>query len=186
MKTAYRILSLSLLLAFAGGAFAQIADGDFETGGTWGFSAPGTWTIGIQAGGNPGMHGYIHSPWGNSGGLGCFEQSFYCGVEDPAGQSSCSISLDFYLHIIDASAGTARVVVSIDGINEYVSPAGEDWIDWTRITLDVSCGYHNIALCLEVDPGNNGWEAGFDNVTADCDAGTPAESGNWSTFKSLY
>lgn len=185
MKNAMRTLTLVLALALAGGALADVSNGDFEAGDTdWTYFAPSDWTIGVQAGGNPGMHGYIMSPFGDSGGIACFEQGFWCGEDDPT--SLCMINLDFYLHIIDATPGTARVVVSIDGIVQFVSPPGVDHIDWTRITLEVPCGYHVISLCLEVDPGNNGWEAGFDNVIAECEGDTPAGENSWSTVKSLY
>ncbi len=188
MNTAIRNLILGLALFAAVGASAQISNGEFDLGNTdWTLSAPPTWTIGAQAaGGNPGAYGHIQSPWSDSAGIACFEQDFQCGVDDPTGMSNCLITFDYFLHIIDATPGTGRVVVMIDGNVEYVSPAGMDWIDWTTITLLVPCGYHRISLCLEVDPQNNGWEAGFDNVYAECDDSTPADSSDWSTVKSLY
>jgi hypothetical protein len=188
MKTAIRTITLALVLLLTGGAMADVSNGDFEAGITdWGMFAPPTWIIGVNAaGGNPDAYGHIQSPWGDSAGMGCFRQDFQCGVEDPSGASTCLITFDYFLHNLDATPGSGRVIVSIDGLVMYVSPAGMDWIDWTTVTLVVPCGYHTISLCLEVDPQNNGWEAGFDNVIAECDDSTPTEEINWSTIKSLY
>jgi len=189
MKKTIRIFSLALTLSLslAGFALADVSNGDFEAGSTdWNLVAPPRWTIDVRPGGNPGEHGYIMSPFGDSAGIACFEQEFDCGVEDPDNPSDCLITLDYYLHIIDASPGTGRVVIGIDGITVFVSPPGVDWIDWTTLTFVVPCGRHTLSLCLEVDPINNGWEAGFDNVIAECDDSTPTDGSDWSTIKSLY
>jgi hypothetical protein len=186
MKTTIRTLTLALALFVAGGALAQISNGDFEAGIIdWAPSAPADWAIGVVfGGGNPGAYGHIQSPWGDSAGMGCFEQDFQCGEEDPTGESHCLITLDYFIHSLDAAPGTGRVIVSIDGIPMFISSG--DWIDWTTITLSIPCGLHRISLCLEVDPQNNGWEAGFDNVNAECDESTATDAINWSTIKSLY
>jgi len=187
MKIALRSILLILGLLTAGGALAQISNGDFEAGSAgWSLSAPSGWSIGVLPGGNPGDHGHIQSPWGNSAGTACFEQVFQCGEEDPTGVSDCIITFDYYLHNLDASSGSGRINVLIDGNVEFSSPPGADWMDWISITLRVPCGLHSIALCLEVDPQNNGWEAGFDNVFSECADSTPTAGSDWSTVKSLY
>ena len=43
-----------------------------------------------------------------------------------------------------------------------------------------------IALTLEVDAGNNGWEASFDNVQSFCEVSTPVQSGTWGAIKSAF
>jgi len=187
MKTVIRTSTFFLAIFVAGAAMAQVSNGDFEDGSTgWILSTPPNWTIGVQGGGNPGGHAHIQSPWGDSAGIGCFDQEFPCGQEDPTGQSHCIITFDYYLHNLDASPGSGRVIVMVDDVVEFMTDPDADWIDWTTVAISVPCGYHFLSLCLEVDPVNNGWEAGFDNVSATCDDGTATDASDWSTVKSLY
>jgi hypothetical protein len=179
------LVSLTLLHTMAAPALAQILNGDFEAGGAgWIVIAIPPWVASFPpAGGNPNGYALIQSPSGNSpGGLGAILQGFQCGT--PGSGSECVIRFDFRLHQVDAADNSGRVQVFIDNEPDYTSPSGN--IDWTTVTLRVPCGDHSIALALEVDAGNNRWEASFDNVQADCEVGTPVDPSTWGMIKSTY
>lgn len=163
---------------------ADVINGDFENGGgAWSVEAPAGWTADFpDAGGNPDGWARIRSPFGDSGGEACISQGFQCGGGE---RDVCVIGLDYRLAAIDAGPFTARIRVTVDSIPLFESVVG-DSIEWARVSVTVPCGYHVIALCLVVDPGNNGWEAGFDNVVAECLSETPAEAPSWGRIKSRY
>jgi hypothetical protein len=178
-----------LAIAVPSVGFAQVTNGDFEAGGTgWTPQVPATWLIApagitFQAvGGNPNGYAHIQSPFGTSGGTGCIEQIFVCGTDE---QAHCVISVDYMLRSIDAAALTGRVKIMVDGNVEYTSPPTNDQ-PWTSVTVVVPCGTHRLQLCLEVDAGNNGWEAGFDNVSSVCDIPVGATEPTWGSVKSLF
>lgn len=179
------LLSACIVLLGAASAHADIKNGDFSSGSVgWTTSVPAGWTVEFPAsGGHPGGFAHLQSPFGRSGGTACVSQRFVCGQKEPG--SSCMITLEYTHRSIDASPLTGRVKVSIDGTLVFTS-APSDLQDWTLLPLEVPCGEHTIDLCLEVDAGNNGWEAGFDNVTSDCFGATPAEPARWGTVKTLY
>jgi hypothetical protein len=184
------LVVLAGAFALASSAGAQVVNGDFEAGGTgWSVDRPATWVPGDgstiefdAAGGNPNGFAYMHSPWGASGGLGRILQTFICGT-DPSGE--CLITVDYRHRSVDASPLTGRVKIFVDGVLKHTSPPSNDQ-PWTTVTISAACGPHVLALCLEVDPGNNGWEAGFDNVTAHCDVQVDVAPSTWSTVKHLY
>ena len=182
-RLATLVLAVALLLPCS--VRAQIVNGDFEAGGTgWTVSVPPGWTGSFPpAGGNPNGFGQIMSPFGNSGGEGCLRQQFLCGEGAPA--SFCRITLDYLLHNVDASSLSGRVVVMIDNVQKFVSPPADD-IGWTSISFSVPCGTHEIELCLQVDAGNNGWRAGFDNVKAFCETNVGVDNRTWGGVKALY
>jgi hypothetical protein len=170
---------------------AQVTNGDFENGANgWSTVIVPTqnpsepWAVTFPAtGGNPDGYGQIMSPFGNSGGTGSLEQSFSCGTANPSGV--CMISFDYYLQSVDASSLSGRVKVSVDGNLLFTSPPS-DLIDWNTVQVSVPCGDHRIQLTLEVDDGNNGWQAGFDNVTAECMTGSPTVPQSWGHIKAQY
>jgi hypothetical protein len=86
---------------------------------------------------------------------------------------------------VDANTLSGRVKVFLDGVLQFTSPPA-DFIDWTSVTLTAPCGDHNIRLALEVDAGNNGWEALFDNVAAHCDILIPVEPNTWGGIKRIF
>ena len=174
---------IAAVVLCAGAAFAQIDNGDFESGGDgWTAEADPGWSIEFRTeGGNPDGYVWLMSPFGDSGGESCVSQEFFCG--EP-GDDDCVITFDYYTNWIDSNEMAGRVKVYVDGNLLFTSP-DENEIDWTNATVTVACGTHTIDLCLEVDQGNNGWEAGFDNVTADCDA-VPNDSKTWTGLKALY
>jgi hypothetical protein len=184
-----RILNIALAagacLALALPASAQLINGNFELGGLgWTMTVPPTWTGNFPpAGGNPGGFAHIQSPFGNSGGTGCVQQTFTCGDADPV--AACVFTLDYFLNNIDASSLSGRITIYVDGVLLFTSAPAND-IPWSTVSFATPCGVHTLQLCLEVDAGNNGWEAGFDNVLAECDNPTPAETLDWSTVKTLY
>jgi len=178
-----------LLVALPSVGFAQVTNGDFEAGGTgWTPDVPATWAVPpagitfLAAGGNPNGFAHIQSPFGDSGGTGCIEQTFVCGTDQTA---HCVITLDYMHRSIDASAFTGRVKVIVDGNVEFTSAPSNDQ-PWTTVTVVVPCGTHRLQLCLEVDPGNNGWEAGFDNVRAVCDIPVGATEPTWGAVTKLF
>ena len=184
------LLSLCILLLLVSPATAQIVNGDFEAGGTgWTVVlAPpgggGPWTISFPAaGGNPNGYANIHSPFGDSGGESCITQDFQCGEAGTVGV--CDISLDYRHMTWDSSPLAGRVNIYIDGVLVHTSPPVDDQ-GWTGFSFVTECGPHRIELCLEVDPGNNGWEACFDNVLAECDDNVPVQDGSWGAVKALY
>jgi len=176
-------VGVAVVVLVAGAAFAQIDNGDFENGAAgWNADPAPNWTVEFLAqGGNPDGYARIMSPFGNSEGESCIDQEFECGVP---GDDTCVISFDYFCRWIDSSELAGRVKVYLDGDLEFTSPAEND-IDWTNATVTVPCGTHTIALCLEVDPGNNGWEAGFDNVVADCES-VSSDDETWSYLKAIY
>ncbi len=187
MRHSSRILIALALLTFALPALGQVVNGDFEDPASgWVIGLPNAeWTGEIRpAGGNPDGYGYLMSNFADpfSEGEGYFEQTFVCG-DDPA--ADCNISLDYSHGLVDASSGAGRVLIYIDGQLVHTSPQA-DAQPWTTVTFTVPCGTHTLRLALEVDAGNNAWEACFDNVMADCDDSVAAEDGNWSDIKSLY
>lgn len=179
------LLAASFLLLISPSiSAAQIINGDFEAGGTgWTPIQPPNWTVSFPpAGGNPNGYARIQSPFGNSQGLGCVTQAFECG-KDPA--ASCVITIDYQHASIDAGPLTGRVKIFIDQVLVHTSPPSNNQ-PWTTVTVTAHCGRHELALCLEVDAGNNGWFACFDNVRASCEAPTPIEEGTWGAIKSIY
>lgn len=184
MRRAWWFLALSLIVLLPARGFADVVNGDFELGGTaWTVQVPANWTADFPpTGGNPNGYASILSPFGNSGGEGCDVQTFQCGN---AGQDTCIIGLDYKLDALDANPLSGRVKIYLDGQLMYTSPPA-DHIPWTAVTFTAPCGTHTIRLCLEVDPGNNGWIAGFDNVSAVCDNPNPVERSTWGRIKNVY
>jgi hypothetical protein len=186
MRIRWLPLIASLVVAVPAISVAGVTNGDFEAGGAgWNVNLPNTewWNEFPATGGNPDGCAYIHSPWGNSQGVGCISQTFECGVPSPV--DTCRISLDYKLVNVDASPLTARVKVFLDDELVFTSPPS-NFIDWTNIAFVAPCGTHSIDLCLEVDTGNNGWEAWFDNVQAVCITGSPTDTSPWGLIKSLF
>jgi hypothetical protein len=136
----------------------------------------------MTTGGNPNGRAHIHSPFGNSAGEACIIQTFDCG-NDPNG--TCNISLDYSHRCVDASPLTGRVRIWLDG-NVVRTFALSNDQPFVNVTVSVPCGTHELRLCLEVDPGNNGWEASFDNVTSFCDTNVGVERSTWGAVKTLF
>lgn len=178
-----KLFAVALILC-ASVASADVMNGDFENGGAqWQVNVPQGWVSDFPAaGGNPGGHATIQSPFGGPGGLGCIMQTFVCGNVGEEG--TCTITLEFALEQIDASDDSARVLVRINGAATTFGPLSD--AGWRSATFTVPCGVVVLELCLEVDPTNNGWRAGFDNVEASCDGVVSSEATNWSTIKALY
>ena len=176
------VCAASILLV-AGVATADFVNGDFENGSDgWTWNVPATWTIDFPAvGGNPDGYAEIMSPFGESGGQTSLTQEFDCGEQS---SEVCVVTLDYRLEMVDASSATGRVIVEMDGSVVFVSPAS-DFIDWTEVDIYPSCGHHTITVYLNVDEGNNGWRASFDNFVATC-APVATETTSWSTIKTLY
>ena len=175
--------SIALLISPSISA-AQVINGDFEAGGTgWTPSPPPNWTITFPpAGGNPNGYARIQSPFGNSQGTACVTQSFQCG-DDPA--TECVITIDYQHGSIDSNPLAGRVKIFIDQVLVHTSPPSNNQ-PWVTVTVTAPCGRHELALCLEVDKGNNGWVACFDNVRASCETPTPIPEGTWGMIKSIY
>ena len=186
MRSLRTLVAASLLtLAMAAPAGAQIMNGDFEAGpADWTVLLPPPgWSTGFPAaGGNPNGYARIQSPFGNSGGNAHINQTFLCG--DPGIPGNCIITLDYRLDQIDASDFTGRIWVQIDGVIQYTSPPGPS-AGWVNVTVTVPCGQHVITLNLDVDAGNNGWAACFDNVQARCEPIVPTAPSTWGRIKSL-
>lgn len=183
IRTALALALLLIVLPTV--SVAQIVNGDFEIPGCagWTVNKPSAWTIDCPvSGGNPGGYGHIMSPFGNSGGQGCLIQGFQCGT--PGVTGNCEIALDFKLDQVDASNNSGRVKIYVDGTLQYTSASMT--LAWTHVSFTVPCGFHTLALCLQVDAGNNGWSACFDNVTAQCMPITPAEPQTWGRIKAIY
>jgi len=181
------LLPMVLVVLSAGAANAQIVNGDFEQGAVaWTCDVQPAWACSVgAAGGNvPTLPkcGLIMSPSGNSGGMGCLRQGFSCGQVST--DEGCLIQLDYTLGPIDADPLAGRVVVFVDGVAEYTSAWGG--AAWTTISFAVICGTHEIALCLEVQTGNNLWLAKFDNVSAEAGCTTEVAPRSWGSLKSLY
>jgi len=188
MRTLRSMLALPLLiLALAGTAAASIpqgiANGDFCNGGIgWNVNALPGWNVTFPAaGGNPDCYGRIQSPFSGSGGTSSIFQTFNCGeVGLPA---NCIITFDYKLESLDSAPGTAVVVVLVDGVAQFTSPAAPT--DWTNVTITVPCGNHVLSFDLSVAPQNNGWAACFDNAIAHCEPIVPTASSTWGRIKSL-
>ena len=168
---------VSVQLILGGSAAAQINNGDFSAGGAgWTVASPGGfWVVEfLPVDGNPDGHAHMHSPFGNSEGEACISQVFDCGT--PGDPGVCGITLDYRHETWDSGPLAGRVRVFLDGQLVHTSPS-EDVQPWTTIELSTPCGTHEIALCLQVDAGNNGWDAGFDNVTAQCKSSCPWDCG---------
>jgi hypothetical protein len=184
----YRLLlpSTLLLLALPTLTSAQIVNGDFEASGVgWIVDPPPPgWTVTFPpAGGNPGGYARIQSRDFQSEGFVCIRQRFFCGV--PSANTQCQIRVDVRLEQIDAADLTGRVHILIDGV-DYLPPLDPAGYDWRQIAFSVPCGEHEIALCLEVDAGNNLWGASFDNAAAECLGGVPAMPSTWGRVKQVY
>lgn len=171
------------LMLVAGGAAADFLNGDFENGSdSWTWTPLAGWNIDFPSeDGNPDGHVRIQSPFGDSEGTLGVTQEFDCGAES---DETCVVTFDYKLEFIDASSMTARIRVTLDGAEVFVSPPS-DFIDWTTVAVYPSCGQHSITASLEVDAGNNGWRGSFDNFTATCSP-VANEPRSWSTVKSLY
>jgi hypothetical protein len=178
-------LAVTAALAIATPALAHVENGDFEKGAAnWTASSPAFWSVSFPAaGGHPNGHALIQSPFGNSQGTASISQSFDCGI--PSLGLQCIIDFDYRLRAVDASPLTGRVKVIVDGALQFVSPPS-NFIDWTTVTIAVPCGDHTISLGLEVDAGNNGWEALFDNVLAHCDILIPVQPNTWGSIKRVF
>ncbi len=176
-------LFVAAVLLCAAAASADVLNGDFESGSNgWQTNVPPNWQTAFPAaGGNPDGYGAVQSPFGNSGGVGCLMQTFVCG--DPGEEGTCTITLDYFLQQIDASNFTGRVLIRIDGVAATFAPSDSGW---HSATFTVPCGVHVLELCLQVDAGNNGWRAGFDNVEATCDGVVSSKSAVWGTIKAMY
>ncbi len=165
-------------------AMADVFNGDFENGGNdlIEFADPGLFASFPPAGGNDGGYARLESDFQNLGGFVCISQTIQCGVPDPS--RSCTIGFDFKLTPIDASPGTGRIIVSIDGVTSVVVDVGTP--EWEFVSYVVPCGDHVLDICLEVDPENNSWVACIDNVRAECNDVVPNERDSWGSLKTLY
>ena len=190
MSRACSILaSLPLLLLATVPALADIQNGNFQAGGDgWFVIAVPPWMVTFPpTGGNPNDYALVQSPSSiPQGTLAGILQGFQCGT--PGGGSVCLILFDYRLRQVNAANNSGRVKVFIDNEPDFTSPSGN--IDWTAVGLTVPCGDHSIALTLEVDAGNNAWEASFDNVQAFCEitSSVPSQmqSGTWGAIKSAF
>lgn len=178
-----RILAvLALLVPVAVGA--HIHNGDFEKGGDdWTVTEPANWTVTFPAtGGNPDGYAQIRSPFGNSAGFGSISQEFDCGTKTSG--LVCVIMFDYQLTQVDANNNSGRIKVLVDGQLLFTSPSGD--VGWSTGIVTMPCGDHEITLGLEVDPGNNGWQASFDNAHAECDIATPVPGTTWGSIKEQF
>jgi hypothetical protein len=188
MNRTLLIITALAILTLALPASAQLINGDFEdpAGIGWGITLPNPdWTGEIRpAGGNPDGYAYLMSWYTDplSEGTGLFGQTFDCG-DDPA--NVCVITLDYSHGLVDASSLSGRVVIYIDGVLVHTSPP-VDYQPWTTVTFSVPCGIHLLEMGLEVDAGNNAWEACFDNVRAECDDSVPTIDRDWGDIKALF
>lgn len=183
VRPTIKFLVAAAMLACAATGQAAILNGDFAAGGSnWQVTQPGNWTISFPAaGGNPGGWGSIQSPFGGAGGTGCIMQTFICG--DQGQEGTCTITFDYFLRQIDAGDFTGRIQVRAGGAVFTFAPTDDGW---HRGEIRVPCGVVVLELCLQVDPTNNGWLAGFDNVMASCDGVVADEATPWGNIKALY
>ncbi len=179
--TALMVLGITL---FAVSAMADVMNGDFSNGGMdWTvLPDPGFGASFPAAGGNPDGYALLESAFQNPGGRVCILQTFICG--DPDQGTECTIGFDYFLTPIDAAPGSGRLMVVIDGIVSVV--ADHPTQGWNFVSYVVPCGLHTLQFCLEVDPQNNAWQAGIDNVRSECTGGVPNEARHWDGIKSLY
>ena len=175
------VLSISLL---TGVALADVMNGDFANGvADWNPTADlGLGVSFPAAGGTPDAYALLESGFQNDGGRACILQTFICG--DPSQGTECTIGFDYFLTPIDAAAGSGRLIVIIDGIESVVVDHGTQ--GWNFVSYVVPCGPHTIQFCLEVDPVNNAWQAGIDNVRSECTGSVPNEALQWDGIKSFY
>lgn len=182
--SAPRLVTVMAVLLAASLAVASPTNGDFSSGGSgWSDSAdPGFSVSYPAAGGNPGGFAQMESAFSNPGGRACIEQTFECGV--PGGGTECTIGFDYFLEPIDAVPGSGRLIVEIDGIANVVTDLSTQ--GWQFVSYVVPCGTHTVRICLEVDPANNSWRAGVDNVRSECTGPVANDAVEWSTLKSMY
>ncbi len=177
------LIPLSLIL-LGGPAAADVANGDFEIGGTgWTTTVPPDWEISFPPdGGNPDGNASIISRFWDSEGMGCVSQDFLCGQEDD--QGTCTITFDAIMNWLDSNPFAGRLKVYVNGSLLWTAPDVNE-MPWVTVQVVGECGLVTLDLCLEVDDGNNMWQGRYDNVTAECDA-VPAESIHWGMLKSRY
>lgn len=178
-----RILAAALVLAAAPVA-AGIVNGDFAAGGAgWtAWSTDPSLVAQFQTyGGNPDDCAVLVADISNPGGRACIAQSFTCGV--PGGDTVCTVSLDVRFNILGADLRSSRLIVSIDGSEELVVDPTDAWTD---LSVDVPCGQHDLEICLEVDPDDNGWVAKVDNVSSQCVGVIGNETRGWGPLKQRY
>jgi len=159
------LAAATAVMAISVTALGDIVNGDFESGGTgWAVSVPPGWSATFPpTGGNPDGHAAIMSPLGDSEGEACILQVFDCGTES----DTIEISMDFRCDAIDANCDAGRIRIFLDNklILEHPCACFED-PPYETMTFLAPGGFHSISLCLQVDAGNNGYLAEFDNVTA--------------------
>lgn len=178
------ILGLAVIsVLVATPAVAQVLDGDFESGGAdWLTSATSGFAVNFPTiGGNPDGHAEFGADTSNPGGQACIEQTFDCG--QPGSGSVCSISFDYRFNRISGDFSTSRLIVTIDG-DATALPGNVD--TWTTASFSVPCGTHTLEICLDIDPSDNSWVAGVDNVDALCTGVIPNEARSWSTIKAQW
>ncbi|MCP4291048.1 MAG: hypothetical protein GY780_04330 [bacterium] len=179
------ILTSLLLCCFtANAALADVLNGDFSLGGSdWvTYGDPGLGISFPAAGGVPGGYALLESSFSNPGGTMCMTQTFECGL--PGQGSTCSIGFDFFLVPIDAAPGTARLLVTINGVTDTLLPSATG--GWEFVSYVVPCGPVVIEFCLVVDPVNNAWQAGIDNVRNECTDVVANDELQWDSLKSIY
>ena len=180
-------ISFAFALAFASVAGAQIANGDFENGGTgWRTAGTGATYTFPTTGGNPTGYARIESPAsGLSGGDFTIDQNFDCGVA--GGKTTCRMSVDYKLDFISGTPGFGVVKILVDRILKFQSPAS-DHIPWTAVTFEAPCGAHNITLDLAItnNTSTHNWVACFDNATSMCEATTAVSMSSWGRLKLIY
>jgi hypothetical protein len=163
---------------------AQITNGDFEDGPSgWSTVTSGPeFAVDItDANCGDGIQAQFYSDFDNPGGRACIAQDFTCGVE--GADTVCTITLDYRFNLLSGSAGSARLLVSIDGEQLLsVSPTGE----WTQAAVDVACGQHTIEICMDVVPSDNAWTACVDDVNALCTGVVSTDVQGWGTVKGLF
>lgn len=183
---------LGLLAASASGARAQLVNGDFESDVGWTPTMPPGWSffyyVDVSA---QRRYGWIQAPPG--AGLGCVAQTFTCGA--PGGTTTCRIGLE--LTAIDQSPDgptrasrteggllPSRFRLFVDGILLLTSEFTLEGFQYEEV--EVPCGQHELRLCLEADPANEGVSLLLDNAAAACEGTTPTKPTTWGTLKLLY
>jgi len=184
IKAITKLILMLTVLLFPILAQAQVLNGDFNAGGAdWAsYADSGFATSFPVTGGIPDGFAKLESGFQNQGGRACITQTFICSTPD--GGSECTIGFDYFLTPVDAAPGTGRITVVIDGIVSVVVDHGTQ--GWEFISYVVPCGQHTIEICLEVDPVNNSWVGGIDNVRAECTGTVANEDHSWDYLKSMY
>jgi len=186
MRLSSLLIIASGALLLAGIAHADIVNGDFEAGGSgWTVSVPMGWTVTFEPnGGNPSGVARIESPAGGPGGRACIQQTFDCGITNPA--SVCSIPLDFRADLGQLE-GQATMRIFVNGFEFTPTGLGPDDFEWNHVELGGFCGTDALELCLQVVAGSPRWALYLDNVMSIsfCDV-VGIEGSPWSTFKQLY